>query len=83
VSRVLNSNLPVKYDDVTVNPIWQTATILKVVISPYLSHKSSKFGEIWYAYANFDPCDGNVTKIQKFANSRWRTNAILKIIFWI
>jgi len=31
--------------------------------------------------ADFDPIDGNVTKMQKFPNSRWRTDAILKIIF--
>ena len=55
--------------------------ILKIVISPYLSRESSEFDEIWYADANFDRGDGNVTKIQKFPNSRWRTNAILKISF--
>ena len=55
--------------------------ILKIVISPYLSRESSEFDEIWYADADFDRGDGNVTKIQKFPNSRWRTNAILKIIF--
>ena len=35
------------------------------------------------ADAYFDPYDGNVRKIQKFPNSRWRTDAILKIIFWL
>jgi len=54
---------------------------LKIVISPYLSRKSSEYDEIWCADSNFDPGDGNVTKIQKFPNSRWRTEAILKIIF--
>jgi len=42
------------------------AAILKIVISPYLSHESSEFVEIWYADTNFDADDGNMTKIQKF-----------------
>jgi len=29
----------------------------------------------------FSPGDGKMTKIQKFANSRWRIDSILKIIF--
>jgi len=56
---------------------------LKIVIAPYLSRESSEFDEIWYADANIEQGDGNVTKIQKFLNSRWRTDAILKIIFWL
>jgi len=55
---------------------------LKIVIVPYLSCQSFEYDEIWYADANFDPIDGNVRKIQKFPNSRWRTDAILKIIFF-
>jgi len=54
---------------------------LKIVIAPYLSRESPKFHEIWYADAAIEHSDGNVTKIQKFPNSRWRTDAILKIIF--
>ena len=57
------------------------AAILKIIISPYLSRDSSEFDEIWYADATFDPGEGHVTKIQKFPNSRWRTDAILTIIF--
>ena len=63
------------------NPTWRAAAILKIVISPCLSRESSEFHEIWYADANFYQGDGNVTKIQKFPNSRCRTDAILKIIF--
>ena len=44
------------------NPTWRTAAILK--ISPYHSCKSSEFDEIWYAIANFDQGDGNVTSSQ-------------------
>ena len=83
MSRALNSSLPAQYDDVTINRTWRTAAILKIVIYPYLSRKSSEYDEIWYADANFDPLDGNVRKIQKFPKSRWRTDAILKIIFWL
>jgi len=73
----------VQYDDVTINPTWRTAAILKIVISPYVSRKSSKYDKIWYVDAYFDAIDGNVRKFQKFPNSRWRTDAILKIIFWL
>jgi len=48
------------------NPTWQRAAILKIVISPYLSRESSEFHEIWYADANFDKEDRNVTKSYKF-----------------
>ena len=54
---------------------------MKIVIAAYLSCEPSEFDEIWYADANIEQGDGNVTKIQKFPNSRWRTDAILKIIF--
>jgi len=49
---------------------------LKIIISPYFIRESSKFDEICYADANFDEGVGNMTKIQKFANSKWRTDAI-------
>ena len=45
-------------------------------IAPYLSRESSEFDEIWYADANIEQGDGNMTKIQKFPNSRWRTDTI-------
>ena len=64
------------------NPTWRMAAILKIVISPYLSLESSEYDGIWYADAYFDPIDVNVRKIQKFPNSRWRTDAILKINFF-
>jgi len=53
------------------------------VISPCLSRESSELDEIWYADADFHTGDGKVTKIQKFANSRWRMDAILKMMFWL
>jgi len=56
---------------------------LKIVIAPYLSRESFEFDEIWYTDANIEQGDKNMRKIQKFSNSRWRTDAILKIIFWL
>ena len=52
-------------------------------LSPYLSRELSDFDQIWYAYANFHSEDGYLTKIEVFSNSRWRTDAILKIGFWL
>jgi len=35
-------------------PRWRTAAILKIVISPHLSEKSSDFDEILYTAADFE-----------------------------
>jgi len=60
------------------------AAILKMVYrSLYLSWKSSDFNEIWYADADCVSKVGYLTKYQNFANSKWRTAAILKIVFWL
>ena len=59
------------------NPRRRTAAILKIVISPYLSEKSSDFDE-----ANADKDDSHLTYIPNFRNSRWPTAAILKVVFW-
>jgi len=53
-----------------------TAAILKIVLSLYLSWKSSDFNEIWYVVADYQ-------KYQNYPNSKWRTAAILKIVFWL
>jgi len=45
------------------------------------SHGSSDINEIWCATADFGSKDGHVTKYQNFTNSKWRTAAILKIVF--
>jgi len=63
------------------NPTWRTVAILNIVISPYLSGESSEL--IWCADANFDKSDGNVTKIQKFANSKWRMDAAIENQFLV
>jgi len=47
------------------NPRWQTAAILKMVLSLYLSWESSNFNDIWYPDPNFDSKNGHVTKESK------------------
>ena len=69
------------------NSRWRRAAILKIALYPYLSRNytiSSKFGmpmqiyipsmEIWQKIEIFN---------RNFSNSRWRTDAILKIVFWL
>ena len=43
----------------------------------------SDFGQIWYADANFDSENGYLIKIDFCSNSRWRTDAIMKIVLAI
>ena len=56
----------------------------EITLSPYLSREWSDFEQIWWADVHFNSHDGHLTKKSKlnFANSRWRTDAILKIVFW-
>ena len=56
-----------------------TAAILKIDISPYLSEKSSDFHEILYVAADFKLYKRHVIKNKNFQNSRLLTAAILKI----
>jgi len=51
-----------QYCDVTKNPRWRTAAILKIAKSPYLSQKSSDFDEIWYTTSAIEPDYSHVTK---------------------
>jgi len=46
-------------------PRWRTAAILKIVISPYLSEKSSDFDEILYTAADFELDERHVIKNEK------------------
>ena len=39
--------------------------------------------KIWHAGADCVYKVGYLTKYQNFANSQWRTAAILKIVFWL
>jgi len=56
---------------------------LKIVLSLYLSRKSSDLNEVWYADVDCASKVDYLTKYQNFANSKWRTAAILKIVFWL
>ena len=59
----------------------RTPTILKITLSPYFCHELSDFNQIWFTDANFHSEHGNSTKNRNFSYSRWRMDAILKIIF--
>jgi len=54
----------VSYDGKTIQR-WRTAAILKVVISPYLSEKSSDFDEMLYTAADFELDERHVIKNEK------------------
>ena len=51
-----------QYCDVTTNPRWLTAAILKIAKSPYLSQKLSDFDEIWYTTSDIESDYSHVTK---------------------
>jgi len=53
-------------------PRWRTAAILKTVISPYLSEKSSHFDESLYTAADFELDERHVIKNEKVALDRLR-----------
>ena len=52
-------------------------------ISPYLSRELSDFDQNWYTDTNFHSEHADLTRNRNFSNSRWRTDAILKIVFWL
>ena len=60
----------VLYDGKTI-PRWRTAAILQIVISPYLSGKSSDFHEILYT-ADFELDERHAIKNEKVALDRLR-----------
>ena len=53
-------------------PRWRTVAILKIVISPYLSKKSSDFDEILYTAADFELGERHMIKNEKVALDRLR-----------
>ena len=63
-------------------PRWRTAAILKIVISPYLSEKSSDFDEILYTAEDFELDERHVIKNEKLALNRLRVrqNVFLVIL---
>jgi len=61
----------VSYGSKTV-PRWRTATVFKIVISPYPSEKSSAFDEILHTAADFELDERHVIKNEKVALDRLR-----------
>ena len=55
-------------------PRWRTAAILKIVISPYLSEKSSDFHEILYTAAEFELGEHHVSCIGQTPSSTERVS---------
>jgi len=51
------------------------------VQSPYLNEKPSDFDENWYTAVYLALDDSQVIKYEHFQNSKWRTAAIIKIVF--
>ena len=68
-----------QYDDVITNPRWWTDAILEIVFWLYLGAILADQREIWNRDEGSHADIGHVTKTAIFANSRWRTAAILKI----
>jgi len=57
---------------------------LKIVLSLYLSRKSSDFNEIWYVDADCASKVGYLTKYPKFCKFKMVDGRhILKIVFWL
>ena len=57
-------------------PRRRTAAVLKIVISPYLSEKSSDFDEIVYTAADFKLDERHVIKNKKVALDRLRVREV-------
>jgi len=53
----------------------------RAAIFAYLICELSNFDHIWYTDADFHSEDGLLTPNGNFTKSRWRTDAILKIVF--
>ena len=73
-----------QYDDVITNPRWRTDAILKIVfcchiLGAILGAILTDQREIWNGDEGSHADIGHLTKTAIFANSRWRTAAILKI----
>ena len=64
-------------------PRWRTAAILKIVISPYLSEKSSNFDEILYAAADFELDERHMIKNEKVALDRLRVRQNVFLVFFL
>jgi len=61
------------------NPRWQTAAVLKTVISPYLCNLLADFHEIWYSNAYWSPMPDVKFNFVIYDNLMWRRTAIWRI----
>jgi len=83
ISRIRRSNFKVTQDCLETlqryNSKMADSAILKIVISPYLSKKSSDFDEILYTAAHFELDERHVIKNEKVSLDRLRVrqNAFL------
>jgi len=64
-------------------PRWRTAAILKIVISQYLSEKSSDFDDILYTAADFELVELHVIKNEKVALDRLRVRQNVQFLFFL
>ena len=64
-------------------PRWRTAAILKIVISQYLSEKSSDFDDILYTAADFELVERHVIKNEKVALDRLRVRQNVQFLFFL
>jgi len=64
-------------------PRWQTAAVLKIVISPYLSEKSPDFGEILYTAADFELDERHVIKNENVALNRLRVRQNVFLVSYL
>ena len=62
------------------SPVAVTLVFLLFHLSDF--NIKSDFDVIWCAEANSSKDVSRFIKIRNFANSKWRTSAILKIVFW-
>ena len=62
-------------------PRRRTAAVLKIVVSPYLSEKSSDMDEIVYTAADFKLDERHVIKNEKVALDRLRVTERISCIF--
>jgi len=61
-------------------PRWRTAAILKIIISAYLSEKSSDFDEFFYTAADFELDERHVIKNEKVALDRLQVRQNLFLV---
>ena len=62
-------------------PRWRTAAILKIVISPYFSEKSSDFDEFLYTAAYFELDERHVALVPNEKKLHWTDSELDRTYF--